>query len=73
ARAGEFEFCRGSDRPLTHLSSSADRAHVRYDHAHGTHDLVALVASEDYGYEELVITGATAALRDEVLGAFTVE
>lgn len=73
ARAGEFEFCRGSERPLTHVAGSSDRAHVRYDHTHGTHDLVALVASEDYGYEELVITGATSALRDEVLAAFTVE
>lgn len=73
ARAGEFEFCRGSERPLTHVASSADRAHVRYDHAHGSHDLVALVAGEDYGYEELVVSGAPDAVRDEVLGAFTVE
>lgn len=72
ARDNEFEFCQGSTQPIHEDQRSDNR--VRFHYQIGQrHDAVALIGSEDYGYEELVVSGMEPTLREEILGAFTVE
>lgn len=72
ARDNEFEFCQGTRQPISEDERSEDRVRFHYDLGQ-RHDAVALIASEDYGYEELVVSGMDPKLRDEVLGGFTVD